>query len=358
MHAPRQKKRASVLVAVLAIILLLSFLVTRFMDEAVEDLEYRALFNEPSDLRAFTYSMLEVSLATLQEVALIDEGKLYAPEQGWANPIEYAGIQVPNNWEVNITIHDESSKLPINTISENDLNRLLEEELDIDFGTTRELSSTLADWIDPDEKRRLNGAESEDYLGENPAYKAANAPLQSLEELRLLKVWKDEFFDESGNPNELYQRLSQLVSVINTGAININSASQQVIDMLALQDGWQSDYAFDGIDEPYLKNAPAGANTSTTGTEMTLFRIDVEVFRGDLPFAISALVQPNISTQSSGGTSNTPGSERSEDGEIKTGTFSEQDALKIPFEILQLTEYALGEISHEPARYSAVDIDE
>jgi exodeoxyribonuclease-3 len=39
-------KRGSVLIAVLAIVLLLSFIVTRFINEAVEDLEYRAIFNE------------------------------------------------------------------------------------------------------------------------------------------------------------------------------------------------------------------------------------------------------------------------------------------------------------------------
>jgi general secretion pathway protein K len=177
------------LVAVLAIILLLSFIITRFVDEAIKDLEYRAIFNEPADVRSFTYSMLEVALATIHEVALIDEGKLYAPEQGWGDPLDYAQIKVPNGWELSISIQDESGKLPINTMSEADLNRMLEESFDFDFGTARELSSMLIDWIDPDDSRHLNGAESEDYLRRNPPYRAANRPLQNLEELRLLEVW-------------------------------------------------------------------------------------------------------------------------------------------------------------------------
>ena len=93
-------------------------------------------------------SMLEVALATIHEVALIDDGKLYAGEQGWNNPIEYADIAVPDGWQVEIEIRDEGGKLPINTMEEPLLNRLLEEELDFDFGTARELSSTLLDWID------------------------------------------------------------------------------------------------------------------------------------------------------------------------------------------------------------------
>ncbi|MFT6059720.1 MAG: hypothetical protein ACJAS5_001158, partial [Lentimonas sp.] len=103
----QRKQRGSVLVAVLAIILVITFMVTRFMNEAVEDLEYRAIFNEPSDVRAFAYGMLEVALATVQEVALIDDGKLYAGEQGWSDPISYAGIIIPNGWSVSISMRDE-----------------------------------------------------------------------------------------------------------------------------------------------------------------------------------------------------------------------------------------------------------
>ena len=56
-------------------------------------------------------------------------------------------------------------------------------------------------------------------------YHAANQPLQSLEELRLLEIWEDEFFDENGVPNELFAKLDSMVSVISTGATNINSCS-------------------------------------------------------------------------------------------------------------------------------------
>ncbi|MGJ8651837.1 MAG: general secretion pathway protein GspK [Opitutaceae bacterium] len=356
-HSPRsaasrrsRSRSGSVLVAVLAIILLLSFMITRFMHEAVEDLEYRALFNEPADVRSFAFSMLEVSLATVQEVALIDEGKLYAPEQGWKDPISYAGIVIPNDWDVQITITDEGGKLPLNTMSEELLNKLLEEQLDIDYGTARELSSTLSDWIDENDTRRLNGAESDEYLDRNPPYKAANAPLQSLEELRLLQTWEDEFFDEFGNPNELFDQLSGLVSVMNTGKINLNAAPQEVIDIIALEDGFQEDSIWDGIDEPYLKEPPG----STGGVEITLLRVTVRLSRGETPFTLSALLEPNFSEEGASG-GNAPGSS-SEDAP-KTGTAEEQDAIQYPFKILQISEYTRGNEQSTPARYSAMDID-
>ena len=349
-------KRGSVLVAVLAIVLLLSFIVTRFIDEAVEDLEYRAIFNEPADVRSFSYSMLEVALATIHEVALIDDGKLFAPEQGWADPISYAGISIPNGWELEIQIQDESNKLPINTMDEALLNQMLEEIFDFDFGTARELSSVLLDWIDPDESRRLNGAESEDYLRRNPAYRAANSPLQSLEELRLLEIWEDEFFDEKGIPNEFFTKLDSMVSVINAGAANINSSPQSVLELIALQDGYDEDRLFDGlVDLPYLKQLPGSASSGSSSVEVSLLRITVSLWRGQAPFTVSALVEPNFNSEE-GGSGSAPGGDS--DDAPKTGAVSEQEAIGYPFKILQVSEYTQGRPSSPPARYSALDIGE
>ena len=167
--------------------------------------EYRGSFNEPPEVRSYAFSMLEVALATIHEIALIDEGKLYAPEQGWSDPLDYCDIQPPDGWEVSINITDESGKFPLNSVQSQTevLIQILEEELEFDYGVTRELVSTLVDWIDEDDTRQLNGAESEDYLQEDPPYRATNAPLQSLRELQFLKIWEDEFFDEDKNPNRI-----------------------------------------------------------------------------------------------------------------------------------------------------------
>lgn len=355
-----EPKEGSVLVAVLAIILLLSFIVTRFVDEAVDDLEYRAIFNEPPAVRSFTYSLLEVALATIHEVALIDEGKLFAPEQGWGDPLSYAGIRVPNGWEVSISIRDESGKLPINTMSEATLNRMLEESFDFDFGTARELSSMLLDWIDADDSRRLNGAESEDYLRRNPPYRAANKPLQSLEELRLLEVWEDEFFDENGRPNELFQKLDSMVSVLHGSSANLNSSPQDVLELLALQGGYDERFLFDGLgDLPYLQELPGSANSQESGVEAQLLRVTVSLRRGEVPFTVSALVEPNFESGGAGGGAaggSAPG--RTAEDAPKTGASSEQEAIQYPFRIIQLSEYTQGGPDIEPGRYSALDIEQ
>lgn len=344
-------KRGGVLVTVLGIVLLLSILITRFMEETLQDLEYRALFNEPHDVRSFAFSMLEVTLATIHEVALIDDGKLYAPEQGWADPLSYAQIEPPNDWQVQITVSDQNGKFPLNSLPQNRelLIKLLEEALEFDYGVTRELVSTLIDWIDKDNTRLLNGAESEDYLDNDPPYRAANSPLQTLDELRLLKIWEDEFFDSDGRPNERFRQLEGMVSVQSSGPINLNAASKELIEVLSLEQDWQADYLFDGLEEPYLKQVPAGAGSAVTN----LLRIDISVQRAEVPYAISALVSPAFEQNKSG-----PGAGSPPPREAPiTGTISEQSGIRYPFKILQINEYRNGRPPPVAARYSAVDIE-
>jgi len=352
-------RRGSVLIAVLAVIMLLTILVTRFLEEALEDLEYRSIFSEPMEVRTYAFSLMELSLATVYEVGLIDEGKLYAPEQGWSDPLTYSGFAVPNGWEASIRIQDEGGKLPLNTINEALLNRLLEENLDFDFATSRELSSMLLDWTDPDDSRRLNGAESDDYLSRNPPYKAANAPLQSLGELQLIEVWEDEFFDEQGRPNELYEQLARLVTVRYGGPLNLNSASAELLEFLALEDGYDDRTLFDGLDPetPYLQRLPEAANARTSGVEVRLLRVSVTVRRGDVPYVITALVEPDFQSADSGSGTGAPG--RRDGQTIRKGTPEEQASIAYPFKILHLSEWMPPESnSVTPARHSVVDIPE
>lgn len=346
------RRSGSVLVAVLAIILLLSVLVTRFMEEAVDDLEYRAIFDEPPDVRSFAYSMLEVALAVVQEIALIDEGQLYAAEQGWGDPLGYAGIEPPDGWEVEISVRDESGRIPLNAAGEDLLNDLLE-ELGFDFGESRELSGALLDWIDEDNSRRLNGAESEDYLDRNPPYRAANGPLQSLEELRLLEGWDEAFFDENGRPNALFAELAGMVSVRHAGLVNLNAAPARVITLLAERDGWPETYLFDGLDEPFLREAPAGVDNAVAGARAGLLGVTVTVRRGRVPFILDALVEPAFEA---GGGARVGGGGRGGESEARTGNSDEQAAMNYPFRILSLNEYERPLPPPEPGRYSAVDI--
>ncbi len=88
-----------------------------------------------------------------------------------------------------------------------------------------ELYWAIIDWLDPDlEASPPSGAEDDYYIGLDPPYLAANQPMQSPTELRLIK----------GFDQEAYEKIIPFVTALpgNT-PININTAPAEVIVTLS-----------------------------------------------------------------------------------------------------------------------------
>ncbi len=88
-----------------------------------------------------------------------------------------------------------------------------------------ELADALADWLDPDQDRRFpGGAEDQEYLVAVPPYRAANAKLRSVSELRLIK----------GFTAENFRRIAPFVTALpERTSINVNTAPLPVLLALA-----------------------------------------------------------------------------------------------------------------------------
>jgi DNA uptake protein ComE-like DNA-binding protein len=85
-------------------------------------------------------------------------------------------------------ITPEASKLNINTASEAEIERLLMDVLaPMGVENVPELVAALLDWRDADDEQRSNGAETLYYETCNPPYRAKNGPLDTIEELLLVK---------------------------------------------------------------------------------------------------------------------------------------------------------------------------
>ncbi len=83
------------------------------------------------------------------------------------------------------------------------------------------LADVIADWLDEDRQPRFpHGAEDESYLGMTPPYRAANRPLTSLSELRLLK----------GMDASTYHKLVPYVSALPPGTpLNVNTVTEPMV---------------------------------------------------------------------------------------------------------------------------------
>ena len=94
MRTERQKmvfeKRGSILLMVLVlIIMVVAYVLTKFVERANVEIQGEGYYVERSRLRLHAWSYLEIAVAVLADVKAIDNA-IYAPAQGWANPLEYA----------------------------------------------------------------------------------------------------------------------------------------------------------------------------------------------------------------------------------------------------------------------------
>jgi len=99
------------------------------------------------------------------------------------------------------------------------------ENLDADekLGPAETFVDILEDWMDEDNDTLSGGAESDHYIGQDPAYYAANRPFVNTSEFRLLKnVDKDSY--------PLIQHLTALPE--KETSVNVNTASEEVLKAL------------------------------------------------------------------------------------------------------------------------------
>jgi general secretion pathway protein K len=125
----------------------------------------------------------------------------------------------------------------------------------------RELRQALLDWLDPDDEPRFpGGAEDEAYLRATPARRAANGPMVSTSELRLI----------AGMGAEEYERLEpNVVALPERTAVNLNTAPAAVL-MALFKDLGEDDagaFAEARLKEPFVRVDEALVHQALAGLE-------------------------------------------------------------------------------------------
>jgi general secretion pathway protein K len=239
-----------VLLVVLFFALLLTSGVATFMRRATIDAMVAR--NREAVSRSEALARGGVRLAT----ALLLEDR--AAEAGGGLPIDSfrdawgktraAEIEAPGGGRLRLRIEDTSARLNLNALfgaadpaigekSLTLLEALLEkviDEMDVPpeqkLYDPRELAANLVDWVDEDDLRLRGGPEDAWYQSQDPPYRAANVPLVSVDELRLV-----EGFD-----GRLVEALRPYVTVypyVLGKGINPNTAPPHVLALLFFDDG-------------------------------------------------------------------------------------------------------------------------
>lgn len=182
-------------------------------------------------------------------LALLKEDSLDVDtvQDDWANQDKLAAMSAGSQalfdgGRFELKIMDESGKIPINDlIRDQEVNEALKDvlrrflELD-EFGLEHEQINTImdaiTDWLDPDEDNTnpFHDSEEDYYMGLEKPYHCKNGPLDSPEELLLVKGISPElFYGRDEQPG-----IGPYISVVRDGdgKININTAAPMVLRSL------------------------------------------------------------------------------------------------------------------------------
>jgi len=234
-------KKGVALIVTLWVLLILSTMATSFAYRMRLGIRATAYQRDSFKALALAQAGVERAIAELKNELETDTSS----EQSWqkGHQMTLAGGKVAYN------IVDEESKVCINSLLEDEKkgsNAL--EMLKKLPGVDSELGASIMDWIDePSATHREGGAESDYYLSLPGPYPCKDGPLDTVEELLLVKGMTPYIFygedlndngtlqkaeDENGD-GELRVGIKDLVTVYTGGRININTATA-----VALQAGF------------------------------------------------------------------------------------------------------------------------
>lgn len=248
MRAP-ESARGSVLVVCIWIVIILVLLALSIGRRA--SFEARILRYHLDRSQAFYIAQSGLERMYLEKAR--DEDKAYdSLSDSWSNKLKEDGspefkdfVLGSGKFEIQYSYHesknkkpkklygmqDEQSKININMIVtesgvSNDLLAeflsLIKDILDYDDRQAQELVDKFIDWVDYDDNKREYG--KEDYS--DAALSAKNKPLSRLEELLMI----------DGFNLDIFNKLSNYITIYGDGKININTAPKEVLTALGLSE--------------------------------------------------------------------------------------------------------------------------
>lgn len=227
---PMRKERGVALITVLLVVAIATVVTAGMI--ARQQLSIRSSSNQLSTRQAWHYAlggeaMAQAILARdMKQPGTNPRQPIDHLREAWARPLPAFSV---DQGRVSVQIEDLSGRFNLNSLVSNGqpdqqavqrFRRLLL-RLNID----PLLADRLVDWLDDNQQPSgAGGAEDNDYLLLQPAYRAANRPLQDVSELRLLLGMRAADF----------ARLQPYVAALPAEAgLNVNTASALVLSTLA-----------------------------------------------------------------------------------------------------------------------------
>lgn len=237
MICQRQQKGVALIVAVL-LVAIAAVLATRLVDRL--NLDIRRTENLLHSEQAYVYAQGAEVIATAALVQDKKDSQFDSLDENWARqtppfPVE-GGAVVGKLYDLQSCFNINNLSRTLNSANfEEDNARFMRLLLAVDLPTT--LSNAVIDWLDEDmQTTSPGGAEDDWYIGLTPPYRAANGPITSASELRMVNGFEPT--EDSNNFDKLVPATSTagpLICALPIATlINVNTAPKEVLKSLAV----------------------------------------------------------------------------------------------------------------------------
>lgn len=354
-HAP-----GSVVVVVLVTLLFAALLLTRLIEASSTDLLIAMRDADRDRLRADAHGAMETVLAALMDFRTVDGG-LYAPVQGWEDPLGHAGYVPREGVTMAVTFEDESAKLSLPRINLDTLNNLLV-QLGLPVPDAARVADAMLVWMRNGHIAAESATSATVYERGDPPAQPPRRSLRSFDELAGIAVAKDFFYEADGRPKPLLADFMAAVSLYQFNSTNLNSAQPAVLAAT----GWDTSqtatlqkYLASPVSatrtRPYLRSLQearrqvgnvAGRNL---GAQIQCLRIIVTAREGAAQLKLTALVTwagqatfpASLAANPGGATTATRQRTTTVNTAQAQTTAASANTLRYPFTVLELTETTL-----------------
>ena len=293
------------LVIVLVTLLFTSVALVAFIEQASNDLLVEARTASAKRLRQEAYSALDVTLATLQSFGQADNG-LHSPAEGWGDPLGFAGWTPREGCTAEVTLVDESGKLPLTRVDAATLVNLFD-AWQLAPADAQRLADALLGWMRKDYVPA--SGQPTDYDQMAIPYTAPGRSLRSFSELAAIDYAREVFYDDQGRLNDLGRRFEATFSLYNFTQVNLNAAPPDVFMALGFSDVTQQQRVSEYLagTGAYVSQGPRWFNSAgdisavlgsaalppLAGAQIRALRVNITIREGRAEFRLTAVVAPS-----------------------------------------------------------------
>lgn len=296
------------LVIVIIMLIFTATALTAFLDRASNDLLVAEHIKVANRLREDAYSALETTLGVLEDFRQAGGGSLRTPNEGWGDPLGWAGWSPSAGHTVEVSFQDESGKLPLIQTKATTMMNLFE-AWGLSQDDAQHLTDVLRVWMHPDYLPVV--APNPDYEQDAIPYDQPLRSMRSYDELAAIDYAKDLFYDANGRKTDLWWRFYNDFSLFNYATPNINAANPEVMTALGQWDPEEQQNITDYLagkgdfvtpnplgvqwfssSSDLQRVVGAGGNPTLFGEAIFALRVNITVHEGKSIYRLSAVVAP------------------------------------------------------------------